>query len=371
MIKKRHGLEWYKKYRPKNLDDIVGQKKTVLNLKNRFMDRTIPQTTILIGESGLGKDTLARIIAMHIVCDNIDERGNPCCECKYCRDIIEENFNLSVRNENCSNLNVEKLRELEEDSNVLDWSGKPKVYILSEYQEIAHKASKNFLIQLENDNQNAYFIITSMEKFKIPEAVRDRGQTYYLKPVESNDLGMYLIDILDKERVDYPKSFVTDGGLSILSENCVGSVRRAISYLEQIVYSELWTEKEIIKELELVSQESVIKIVKGIIKNETEVVFTEKWTDDLFKTVRSSFIEILKIKKGLKTYRIDSFMGISQSVSEEQLQHILSVFFEMNKFYYWNEELITFFVLQAMSYTAINVIKPNTEPPVQRRIKRD
>lgn len=354
------GQQWYQKHRPVSLGGIIGQEKTVLNLKKRFKERNFPQSFIFIGETGLGKTTLQRIVAMAIVCQNPDEEGNPCCACDNCIDVMDEDFLLSVSEKNCSNLGVAEIREFEDKVNELDYTGAPQVIILDEYQEMESKAQKNLLKLMENVNSNAHFIIGTMNKNKVPEAAKNRSQTFHLKPVDPDTITAWLADILVKEAVDYPENFIDPdtGGLFVIAECSKGSPRTALSHLEQAVYSELWTGKEVMEELDIVSNESLNVICAGILQNIPENVFSMKWTNELLYQVRARFVDVFKYHSGVEIksqYFKKQVVGLASVCSKEQVEKILNVFFDMNKVFtnYWNEKFIEFSVLRAMREASV------------------
>jgi len=311
-----------------------------------------------------GKDSIARIIAMAVTCDKPDTiTGYPCLSCSSCKDVLEERFSHTVKNKNASNLTVDDMRDLENDANIYTWSKKPKVYIITEYQEMAHKASKNALEQFENNNPNAYFIITSMDKTKVPDAIKDRGQTYYLKDVEWEDLFKHLYSILEKEHVRYPAEFCdlenATGGLFTIAQNCTHSIRKAVSYLEQCVYAEAWSEQEVSKILEIYSNETIGKLVTAIISNDITTLLNEKWNESLLLEVRSMFLDVYKFKINIDNLRNNQeqnsnyynkaqntfIKNIAINTKIEKIKKILDILFEINKYNYWNEKLIEFSIL--------------------------
>jgi DNA polymerase-3 subunit gamma/tau len=364
----------YQKYRPNSLDEIIGQDKTVLNLKKRFQEKTFPQSIVLIGESGLGKSSLERIIAMAIVCQNSDKvTGDPCLKCANCLDIINEDFLLSVHEKNCSNLGIDQIRELEEKSREQNFSGAPQVFILDEYQEMEAKAQKNLLKMIENENKNAYFLISTMDKSKIPDAVKARSQSFYLKQVDPNVLVEWMVSLLDKENIKYPGEFLDPdiGGLFVIADSCKGSPRTALSMLEQAIYSELWTEKEIMAEMDIISIEGLNTICAGIIQHQAEFVFTTKWSSELVYEIRARFVEVFKYLNGIEPkseYFKKQIIELASISTKEKIEVILNVFFEMNRVFsnFWNQNFIEFSVLRAIHESELIDKKYLPSTPRQR-----
>jgi DNA polymerase-3 subunit gamma/tau len=350
-------MQLYQKHRSHSLEEIYGQEKIVDNLQQRFKDGNHAQSYVLAGETGLGKTTIARIIAMAITCDDPDENGNPCKKCEHCLDIINENFALATTERNCSNLNIDAVRALEDETVQMDFYGKPKVFILDEYQEMEHKASKNILKMIENVNPNCHFIITSMERWKIPEAVRNRSQNFIFKPLEMDEIAGLLCSILDEEKVEYPPEFfdpkTMKGGILTIAYFCNGSPRNAISMLEDCILSKLWTDEEIRKHFGFYTEESIINIMGGILTGDYVTAFKQEWTNELMRNIRSMFVTLYKSMNGVedgKEYRKDMYKKLSGVATVEQVAYILDILFELNRMSYLTTALIEFYILKAMRW---------------------
>ena len=203
-----------------------------------------------------------------------------------------------------------------------------------------------------------------MEKQKVPKAVIDRGQTFYLKKPDMPVLAERLYNIVLKEYGSMPLEFCNletgSGGIFLIADKS-RSIREAISLIEQAVYSELWSEEEIEKELQLYSEKKIIRILQYILYNEVENVFNNYWTEEMFLEVRSLLLEIYKIKKGGKSRYISPV--VNKMVSEtsiERLEYIAKVMFDINRFPYWNDKLLQFYLLQILTY----------KEPVKKIVKR-
>jgi DNA polymerase-3 subunit gamma/tau len=349
------GKSFYQEYRPRTLDEIIGQDRTVKNLKKRFAEKNFSQSFVLIGGTGLGKTTIQRIIAMAIVCSHLDEKtGYPCLKCEHCRDIMEENFIMSVHEKNCSNMDIEQMREMEDEALKQDFSGAKQVFILDEFQELSTKSSKNILKLIENENDNVVFIIGAMDGNKVPDAVKNRSQTFYLKPVDSDVIAKWMVGILDDKKVKCPPEFFDPekGSLFLIADSCGGSPRTALSTLEQAIYSELWSKEDLAKELKIYSSESLTEICEGILKGNVPKAFSNEWTEELFIGVRTRFVDVYKYINGIEPKSEFFKQQISYLASfstKEILKIILTNFFELNKFSYWKSSILDFFVIQSMN----------------------
>ncbi len=345
-------LQWSQKYKINSLDDVIGQEHVIKNLKNRFKLNNIPNVLLFIGKTGTGKSSLAHIVSMAIVCDHPDEKGYPCLKCSSCQDILEEKFQKSVKQYNCSNINIDEMRNIESKAQSWDFTGKPKVFILDEFQEITEKASKNFLEFWSNKNLKAYFIINSMSAYKVPQAVQRRGQVFNLIAVSFDKIVFWLNNILQKENIKYPKEFIDSktGGLFTIAQNCDGSPAVALSNLEQIAYSELWTDDQIRETLNFYSESTLMDVLKGCINKDESKVFKEQWTSKLFLELRTLLLELYKVKLSISffSFRKDILQSLSQGISIERLKYILTIFFDLDIYKLTSDNYIEFYILQAI-----------------------
>lgn len=263
-------MQLSQKYRPNKLSDIAGHKHAIKELTNRVATKNIPQAIYITGESGQGKTTLARIIAQTINCET---GGNdPCGKCESCLSVVNETFHREIKELNASNLDTEKMRELEEDSSMRSFFGEKKVWIINEFQELSNnpKARKNILALLENKNDNVHVIITSMDDSKTDAAIKNRCVCFNLKPLQPEEMGTYLIGVCEKEGIKVSEKEIDV--LVVVAQNSNGSVRQALSYLDRIIHGELWDAETAITELGITSQDTLLRMVGDILSGKPEAL---------------------------------------------------------------------------------------------------
>jgi len=343
----------YNKYRPNKLSDVVGHSATVKDLQKRSKEGNLPRVIFLSGITGTGKTTLQRIIAKNILCLNKDKEGNSCNVCEICSSIIEEKITNYYFEINCSNVNIDESRQIAENASVKSFSNaKAKVFVLDEAQELkkSQAAMNNLLKPIEKDYKNVYFIFGAMDDKSVPKAIVGRCTTYKLKPHNMEDIATKLADICQKESVILDTEEKANVLLTI-SENSGGSLRQAISYLERVIYSELWTTKQAIEELGIVSSSELNLKINALFKGKPEA-FDITYNEELLTSIRYMFSTMYKKLSGIEVeeWQVKKLMGIDKTITLEQVEYALGKIFELNKFPYVNQEMIDFILVDIFNY---------------------
>lgn len=355
----------YNDYRPLLLDQVVGQDTTIKALKKRFKENNLPRVILLEGITGIGKTTLDRIIGKHILCNNKDEEGNSCNTCEICKAIDNEIKNSFYFEKNCSNMNIDETRELEKDAEIKSFSqSKAKVFVLDEVQEMKKSsAALNSLLKLlEKDNKNCYFILSTMASRDVPPAIRNRCTTYSLKPISLGDISKHLYNICIKEGIQIDNEEKANVLLTI-TDSSYGSMRSAVSYLERVIDSELWTVKQVIEELEIISTSSIVESINNLFEGKSEALNIQ-YTKELIDKFRQILSTIFKYKSGvdLPPWQLQQLKGINKNIELPQIEKALDRLFELNKFTYLTQELIDF--------TLLKILLDNRKPHLQRLVEK-
>jgi len=347
-------LNLFQKYRPLTFKDVVGHEIQLKELQKRARDKNFPQCIYITGYTGTGKTVLSRIIAKSLICKNLDKDGNPCNECKECIAINTEQELLNYFEENGSNCNIDRMREIEEISKkrIMFSDSSVKVFYIDELQEIASKskeALKNLLKLLEKPNKNNYFILGSMEDSGIPEAVRNRCVTYKLKLLTKEDISNRLAYICEKEGVVLDTEEKANVVFTI-AENSRGSLRTAISYLERCIYGNIWKEEEVIKELEIFSDAQTNNIITNLLvgKAQKDVEFNEKIID----TITYKLVNLYKAMgdNNLTPYQKSLISGIGLPSRDKRqnieiIENSLHLLYELHKYSYVTKALTEYTIL--------------------------
>jgi DNA polymerase III gamma/tau subunit len=198
-----------------------------------------------------------------------------------------------------------------------------------------------------------------MDKTKVPEAVKDRGQTFFLRTPKWEDVFEYLYKILEKENIRYPVEFCdlenATGGLFTIAQKCSKSIRRAVSSLEQVIYAEAWSEDKVTNILDIFSEERIGNLVIAILTKDISSLFKNiKWNDTLILEVRTMLLDIYKCKIGIDILlpytRLNFIKGIANNYSKEHIKYILNILFSLNKYNYWHEKLLEYNILRTCEY---------------------
>ncbi len=222
-----------RKYRPKQLNDLVGQETLVKALRSAFQQNNVPQALLLCGTRGVGKTTTARIVATCMNCKGTDGMrsgimSEACYQCASCKSIIDGNHMDVVEIDAASHTGVDDMREIIESIKYKAIQGKYKIFIIDEVHMLSKSAFNALLKTLEEPPSHVRFIFATTELQKIPQTILSRCIRFDLKLIEVKDIILQLENILQKENV----TFTTDA-LAILARAAQGSMRDALSLADQ------------------------------------------------------------------------------------------------------------------------------------------
>lgn len=211
--KSNMGKALYRKYRSKNLSEIVGQEHITTTLSNALKKGAISHAYLFTGPRGVGKTSIARILAHEVNELAYDDSTH--------LDIIEIDA--------ASNRRIDEIRDLREHVHSAPTSGKYKVYIIDEVHMLTKEAFNALLKTLEEPPEHVIFILATTESHKLPETIISRTQRFTFKPVEPDKAIEHLKHIAASENVT-----VEDEALALIAEHGQGSFRDSISLLDQV-----------------------------------------------------------------------------------------------------------------------------------------
>jgi DNA polymerase-3 subunit gamma/tau len=220
-----------RKYRPQTFDEIVGQEHVTQTLTNAIATGRLHHAFLFTGARGVGKTTAARILAKCLSCVNAPT-ATPCNVCDACREITAGTSVDVQEIDAASNNGVDNIRELRDAIRYAPVRGKKKVYILDEVHMLSGGAWNALLKTLEEPPPHAVFVFATTDPHKLPATILSRVQRYDFKLVPQRRIVEHIAKILDDEKITYEKS-----ALSLVARESGGSVRDALSLLDQVIAS--------------------------------------------------------------------------------------------------------------------------------------
>jgi len=250
----------YRKWRPMNWDEVVGQEHVVHTLKNAMQQNKIVHAYLFSGPRGTGKTTTARLLAKAVNCLAENDLERPCNKCEHCLAINEGRFLDLIEIDAASNTSVDDVRDLREKINFSPSSGRYKVYIIDEVHMLSNAAFNALLKTLEEPPEHAIFILATTEAHKIPATVISRCQRHDFRRIPLNFILGELKQIVAEEKIE-----AVAEALTLIARQSTGSMRDAISLLDQLASTgESLTIDLALSVLGSAASEQVLKLVHAI-----------------------------------------------------------------------------------------------------------
>lgn len=222
-----------RKWRPKRFADLVGQEHVVRALSNALGSERLHHAYLLTGTRGVGKTTIARILAKSLNCET-GITAEPCGVCAACRQIDAGRYVDLLEIDAASNTGIDNIREVLENAQYAPTLGRFKVYIIDEVHMLSKSAFNAMLKTLEEPPAHVKFILATTDPQKVPVTVLSRCLQFSLRNMTPQQIAGYLAHVLEVEGVAYETP-----ALSLLGRGASGSMRDALSLLDQaIAYGE-------------------------------------------------------------------------------------------------------------------------------------
>ncbi|MDK4574134.1 DNA polymerase III subunit gamma/tau [Kingella kingae] len=218
-----------RKWRPKTFADLVGQQHVVKALQNALDKGRLHHAYLLTGTRGVGKTTIARILAKSLNCENT-LHGDPCGQCQTCRDIDAGRFVDLLEIDAASNTGIDNIREVLENAQYAPTVGKYKVYIIDEVHMLSKSAFNAMLKTLEEPPEHVKFILATTDPHKVPITVLSRCLQFVLRNMTPQQVTDHLTHVLKTEQIMYEPN-----ALALLGRAANGSMRDALSLLDQAI----------------------------------------------------------------------------------------------------------------------------------------
>jgi DNA polymerase III subunit gamma/tau len=250
-----------RKWRPQIFQDVLGQEHVTRTLLNAIASDRLHHAYLFSGARGVGKTSVARILAKAINCKHREE-GNPCNKCESCLDISAGSAMDVQEIDGASNRGIDEIRELRENIKHMPSSGRYRVYIIDEVHMLTLQAFNALLKTLEEPPPHVKFIFATTEPHKVPITILSRCQRYDFKRIPQARLVEQLERITTEEKVDINRQ-----GLALIAREADGGMRDAVSLLDQVISfsGTKITNENIADILGIIDSELVFKAADAII----------------------------------------------------------------------------------------------------------
>jgi DNA polymerase-3 subunit gamma/tau len=222
-----------RKYRPQKFSDVIGQDHVTRTLKNAIEQGRIAHGYIFSGHRGIGKTTVARILAMALNCRSSEQPvSEPCGSCDSCVEIRAGNSVDVIEIDAATNRGIDEIRELREAARYRPARDRFKIYILDEAHQITDAAFNALLKTLEEPPSHVVFMLATTQPEDIPQTIRSRCQHFSFRAVRFEEILGQLRDLAGRENIQ-----ADEDALALLAEAGDGSMRDALSILDQAIAS--------------------------------------------------------------------------------------------------------------------------------------
>ncbi len=218
-----------RKYRPGTFDDVIGQPHVVQTLVNSITTKRIAHAYLFSGTRGVGKTTVARILAKALNCEQ-GPTGTPCATCVNCQEIAQGTSVDVIEIDGASNTSVDDVREIRENVKFAPFRGQYRVYIIDEVHMLSNSAFNALLKTLEEPPAHVVFIFATTEIHKIPATILSRCQHYNFRRIARTEIVERLRHVAQQDSIA-----MEDRSLMALARASEGSMRDALSLLDQAV----------------------------------------------------------------------------------------------------------------------------------------
>ena len=323
-----------RKYRPRSFDTLVGQAHVVQALKNALDQKRLHHAYLFTGTRGVGKTTLARILAKALNCEN-GISSSPCGTCSACSEIDQGRYVDLIEVDAASNTQVDNMRDLLDNAQYAPTQGQFKIYIIDEVHMLSKSAFNAMLKTLEEPPEHVKFILATTDPQKVPVTVLSRCLQFNLKQMPSASISEYMEKILKEEAINYEIN-----AIYLIAKAANGSMRDALSILDQgIAYCGGTIEEATIKKmLGAIDQSYLFNLIQAVIDQDGQkVIEIAKHMDERNLSFEAALndlanlIQIISVTQAIpESLEVsyldrDQVIALSKKISAEQLQLLYQI----------------------------------------------
>ena len=254
-------LALYRKYRPAQFSDVVGQEDIITALRNQIIAGRTGHAYLFTGVRGTGKTTVARMLAKAVNCPNTKD-GEPCGECEICRGIDSGAILDVTEIDAASNNKVDDVRDLLDETSYTPAVCRMRVYIVDEVHMLTMQAFNALLKTLEEPPQHVMFILATTEVQKVPATILSRCQRFDFKRIPEDMIAERVRYVASREGIK-----VTDEASSLIARLADGALRDALSLLDTCASLDGNVDEEVVKRLAGVTDREYLFDLAGCIKD--------------------------------------------------------------------------------------------------------
>ncbi|QEY23264.1 DNA polymerase III subunit gamma/tau [Neisseria animalis] len=318
-----------RKWRPKTFADLVGQEHVVKALRNALDEGRLHHAYLLTGTRGVGKTTIARILAKSLNCENADH-GEPCGSCASCTQIDSGRYVDLLEIDAASNTGIDNIREVLENAQYAPTAGKYKVYIIDEVHMLSKSAFNAMLKTLEEPPEHVKFILATTDPHKVPITVLSRCLQFVLRNMTTQQVAEHLAHVLNSEQVPYEPA-----ALQLLGRAAAGSMRDALSLLDQAIAmgSGKVAEHDVRQMIGAVDKQYLYELLQGIVAQDGQALlgkaqemaaraigFDSALGELAMLLQRLALIQTIPAALANDDPERDILLSLSQAMSGEQIQ---------------------------------------------------
>jgi DNA polymerase-3 subunit gamma/tau len=260
-----------RKWRPQRFEDVIGQRGVVLTLKNAISSGRLAQAFIFAGPRGVGKTTTARILARALNCEK-GPTGEPCGKCDACREIAEGRDVDVLEIDAATHTGVDAVREvIVEPLAMAPMRDRFKIFIIDEVHRLSKQAFDALLKSIEEPPPYVKFMMATTELHAVPATIQSRSQVFELKALPFSSIRDQLKTVTSSEKVT-----IEDGALALIARSAEGSMRDALSALDQVLAftSDKVTVGDVSTVLGLIGRDVQFDIAETVAREDVAAAFT-------------------------------------------------------------------------------------------------